>query len=82
VLLIGFHHAVELAQSMSASGQAAPGPTIWGIWLIFVSLCSWLFLSSLKRPGDTPITRAVATVNAAVNRVRDLFAPDPAGATP
>ena len=82
VLLIGFHHAVAFAQSLASSGQVAPGPTIWGIWLIFVSLCSWLFLSSLKRPGDTPITRAVATVNAAVNRVRDLFAPDPAGATP
>ncbi len=81
VLLIGFHHATQMAQGLAQTGQAAPGPAIWGIFLVFVGLCTWLFLASLKRPGDTPITRAVAAVDEGVHWVRDLFAQEPAGAT-
>ncbi len=81
VLLIGFHHAIQMAQSLAQTGRAPPGPTIWGIALVFVSICLWLFLSSLKRPGDTPITRAVAAIGDAVQWARELFAQEPVGAT-
>ena len=81
VLLIGFHHAVQMAQSLAQTGQASPGPTIWGLFFGFISLCTWLFVASLKRPGDTPITRAVAAVDEAVHWLRDLFAQEPVGAT-
>jgi lipopolysaccharide export system permease protein len=79
VLLIGFHHAVDMTQNLAQTGHAPPS-AIWGIWLVFISLCSWLFVSSLKRPGDTPITRAVAAIDEWVHWLRDLFAPDPAKA--
>ena len=81
VLLIGFHHAVQLAQSLSDTGKLEPGPTIWGIFFFFAGLCSWLFFSSLKRPGDTPITRAVGALGDIVYRIRQLFASEPVGAT-
>jgi lipopolysaccharide export system permease protein len=81
VLLIGFHHSIQFVQSMAQTGRAPPGPAIWGIFAGFVSLCFWLFLSSLKRPGDTPITRAVAAVGDAVSWARELFAQEPMGAT-
>lgn len=81
VVLIGFHHAISLAQSLAATGRAEPGPAIGGIALVFVCICLWLFLSSLKRPGDTPITRAVSAINDLVHWARELFAQDPAGAT-
>ncbi len=81
VLLIGFHHATATAQSLAQTGQSPPGPTIWGIFFVFTGLCTWLFLASLKRPGDTPITRAVAAVDEAVHWLRDLFAQEPVGAT-
>jgi lipopolysaccharide export system permease protein len=77
VVLIGFHHAVDMTQNLAQSGRAPPGPSIWGIYFVFIGLCSWLFLSSLRRPGDTPITRAVATVDAGVHWLRDLMAPEP-----
>jgi lipopolysaccharide export system permease protein len=80
VLLIGFHHGIQLAESMVQTGQAMPS-AIWVIFGVFASLCCWLFLSSLKRPGDTPITRAVAAIGDAVHWVRDLFAQEPMGAT-
>ena len=76
VLLIGFHQAVGLTQNLARAGSIPAGPSIWTIYLVFVSLCTWLFFSSLKRPGDTPITRAVATVDAGVHWVREMFAHD------
>ena len=81
LLLVGFHHSIQFAQSMAQTGRAQPGPIIWGIFGIFLVLCFWLFLSSLKRPGDTPITRAVGAVSDAVSWVRELFAQEPMGAT-
>ena len=81
VVLIGFHHAVSLAQSLAATGQVEPAPAIGGLEVVFVAICLWLFLSSLKRPGDTPITRAVAAIGELVHWARELFAHEPAGAT-
>jgi len=81
VLLIGFHHGVQLTQSLAANGKLST-IVIWAIYAVFVGLCSWLFLSSLERPGDTPITRVVSSVGDLVHRIRDLFAREPAGAAP
>ena len=60
---------------------AEAGPAIWTLYFVFTGLCTWLYLSSLKRPGDTPITRAVSALDAGVHRIRDLFAQEPQGAT-
>jgi lipopolysaccharide export system permease protein len=79
VLLIGFHHAVQLTQSLAENGKLSPA-LIWGIFAVFAGLCSWLYLSSLQRPGDTPITRAVGAVGDLANRIRDLFAREAVGA--
>ena len=81
ILLVGFHHAVQMATSVAYTGQGSAGPAVWGLYFVFTGLSSWLFLFSLKRPGDTPITRAVMTLDAAVQRVRNLFAQEPQGAT-
>lgn len=81
VLLIGFHHAIQMAQSLSLTGRAEPGPAIWGIAAVFVGICFWMFASSLRRPGDTPITRAVSAIDDAVHWARELFAQEPVGAT-
>jgi lipopolysaccharide export system permease protein len=81
LLLVSFHHGIQFAQSLAQTGQAQPGPAIWGIFTVFVALCFWLFLTSLRRPGDTPITRAVAAVSDAVAWVRELFTQEPMGAT-
>ena len=81
VVLGGFHHAIQMAQSLAITGRADPGLAIGGIALVFVSICLWLFFSSLKRPGDTPISRAVGAIGDAVHWARELFAQEPAGAT-
>ncbi len=81
VVLIGFHHAIQMAQSLAITGRVEPGPAIGGIAVVFIAICLWLFLSSLKRPGDTPITRAVVAIGDAVHWARELFAHEPSGAT-
>jgi len=81
VLLIGFHHGMGTVQGLAWTGRLPPGPAIWGVFVLFTALSSWLFLSSLKRPGETPITRAVGRVGDAVLWARELFAREPMGAT-
>ena len=81
VVLIGFHHAISMAQGLATTGQVEPGPAIGGISAVFIGICLWLFFSSLKRPGDTPITRAVAAIGDLVHWARELFAQEPVGAT-
>jgi lipopolysaccharide export system permease protein len=81
LLLVSFHHGIQFAQSLAQTGQAQPGPAIWGIFTVFIGLCFWLFLTSLRRPGDTPITRAVSAVSDAAAWARELFAQEPMGAT-
>jgi lipopolysaccharide export system permease protein len=81
LLLVSFHHGIQFAQSLAQTGQAQPGPAMGGIFSVFVALCFWLFLTSLRRPGDTPITRAVAAVSDAAAWVRELFTQEPMGAT-
>lgn len=80
VLMIGFHHLIQMMQGLATNGQVDPR-VIWAIYGGFSALCVWLFLMSLKRPGDTPITRAVGAIGEAVAWVRELFAQEPMGAT-
>ena len=79
VLLIGFHHAVQLTQALATQGKLSTW-LIWGIYAVFTGFCTWLFLSSLQRPGDTPITRAMAAVSDFIHRIRDMFGREPEGA--
>ncbi len=80
VLMIGFHHTIQMIAGLAQNGQADPR-AIWGVYAGFTLLSLWLFLSSLKRPGDTPITRTVAAIGDVVHWARELFSQDPVGAT-
>ncbi len=73
VLLIGFHHGVQMAQSLAQTGRVDPALAIWPVYFVFIGICTWLFLASLKRPGDTPITRAVGHIATFVHWLRGLF---------
>ncbi len=81
VLLIGFHHGMSTIQGLAQTGRVPAAPAIWGLFALFTSLCLWLFLSSLRRPGETPITIAVGRLGDLVHWARALFAREPVGAT-
>jgi lipopolysaccharide export system permease protein len=56
VILVAFHHGVTLCKSFADNGQLDAALTLGGMYVFMVGFSLWLFLSSRKRPGDTPIS--------------------------
>ena len=56
VMLVAFHHGVTLCKSLAASGKTSPLVSIGGLFVGMTALALWLFLSSRRRPGETPIS--------------------------
>ncbi|MGH6986961.1 MAG: LptF/LptG family permease [Caulobacteraceae bacterium] len=56
VILVAFHHGVSLCKSFAESGRVEPLVSIGGIFLAMAVFTLWLFLSSRRRPGETPIS--------------------------
>jgi lipopolysaccharide export system permease protein len=54
--LLGFHHAVQFGESLGDTGRADPILAVWGPFLLFGTLCVWLFTQSRERPGQNPLT--------------------------
>ena len=63
VLLVAFHHGVTLCKSFAQKGAVDPLLAIGGIFVVMLTLGFWLFLSSRKRPGDTPISGFLSRVD-------------------
>jgi lipopolysaccharide export system permease protein len=56
VILVAFHHGITLGKSFADSGQIDPLLAIGSLYLMFVVFALWLFMSSRRRPGETPLT--------------------------
>jgi lipopolysaccharide export system permease protein len=56
VALVAFHHGVTLAKNFGGNGKAPPLLILGAVFLVFVGFCLWMFFSSRKRPGETPIS--------------------------
>jgi lipopolysaccharide export system permease protein len=57
VVMVSFHHGLQLARGLAVSGTLSPELAVGGIFFGFAAFAVWLFLSSLDRPGDTPLSR-------------------------
>jgi lipopolysaccharide export system permease protein len=66
LLLLAFQHMLQLGLSLANSGRAAPGPAIGIPFAVFAAICIGTFVTSRKRPGETPI-------GLFAERVGDLF---------
>jgi lipopolysaccharide export system permease protein len=56
VVLVGFHHAVTLCKSFADAGRVDPLVAMGAIFTLMAGFAVWLFLSSRRRPGETPIS--------------------------
>lgn|GEM_PF-214826 len=56
LVLICFHHGVEVLRSMGALGKIDPLVGVGGLFVAFATFILWLFFGSLKRPGETPLS--------------------------
>jgi lipopolysaccharide export system permease protein len=75
LVLVTFHHSVTLMKSFADEGVLNPIIGMSALYLILLSFGLWLFLSSRKRPGDTPIS-------AFLHRFDGLFERRPRAAQP
>jgi lipopolysaccharide export system permease protein len=67
--LLGFHHAVQFGESLGDTGRADPSLAVWGPFLAFALLCTWLFTQSRERPGQNPLTYLFDKIGDAVDAV-------------
>jgi lipopolysaccharide export system permease protein len=56
VILVAFHHGITLAKGFAADGLLDPLAAMGGLFLTLAGAAFWLFLSSRRRPGETPIS--------------------------
>lgn len=63
--LMALNQALQFGESLTESGRAAPLLAVWMPLALFGVLGAWLFRSSLRWPGDNPISRAVSGIEGA-----------------
>ena len=68
VLLVAFHHGITLCKSFADRGKVDPLFSIGGLFLAMTALAFWLFLSSRRRPGETPISGFLSRMEALLQR--------------
>jgi lipopolysaccharide export system permease protein len=68
VVLVSFHHGVAMAKNLAAQCDADPLIAIGGLFAVFAAFCFWLFFSS-KRPGQTPISGLLETMQAVFEKL-------------
>jgi lipopolysaccharide export system permease protein len=68
VVLVAFHHGVTLTENFAASGAINPLLGMGGIFAMIAGFGLWLFLSSRRRPGETPISGLFLRIEALIER--------------
>jgi len=66
LLLLALHHGVQFGESLAQTGHVPAAVAVWTPLAVFAVLSGWLFGSSLKSPGDNPVTRTVASIERAL----------------
>jgi lipopolysaccharide export system permease protein len=54
--LIAFHHLLQFGQSLAEQGVAPAYASVGLPTVLFAAICLFMFLSSRKRPGETPLS--------------------------
>lgn len=75
VLMLLFHHGLQLGESLAESGKVNALAGVWTPWLLFAALCGYIYSQSLSRPGDNPVTRAVSAIEDAVAAIVSRLRP-------
>jgi lipopolysaccharide export system permease protein len=70
VLLLAFHHLIQLGQGLAETGRVPAGLAVGAPFLAFATICFVVFFTSRKRPGETPIGLAMEHISAAISRMR------------
>ncbi len=72
VLLLGFHHMLQLGESLGDTGLMPPIIAVWLPFALLAGIAITLFRSSRERPGENFFTRAVIVVSQATDRLHHM----------
>jgi lipopolysaccharide export system permease protein len=70
-ILLLYEHSIEFGQSIADTTDVSPTIAVWTPFAVFTALCTWLFLGSRKRPGETPFTLILDRMSDAAGAIRD-----------
>jgi lipopolysaccharide export system permease protein len=70
LLLLAFHHLIQLGQSLAKSGRIHPEVSVGLPVAVFTAICFTVFITSRKRPGETPIGRLMEVLSRLAARLR------------
>ena len=70
LLLLAFHHLLQLGEGLAATGRAPAELAVGGPFVVFALIAFSVFYSSRKRPGETPTSRAMEAIASALARFR------------
>ncbi len=70
LLLLAFHDLVQIGEGLAATGRATAGLAIGLPFFGLAAIAILVFVTSLKRPGDTPIGRLMEHISILVARFR------------
>lgn len=70
ILLLAFFHSIQLGQGLAATGRASAELAVGGPFFTFAAIAFGVFLTSVRRPGETPIGRAMEHVSNVMARLQ------------
>lgn len=70
VLLLAFHHLIQLGQGLAATGRMTAEVAVGAPFFGLAAIAIVVFITSRKRPGDTPIGRLMEHISVWVARIR------------
>ncbi len=73
VILLLYHHAVQLGESLADLGRADPLYSLWGPFTVFAIGCGALFASTERRPGTNPFEALFERVEGITRHLRRLL---------
>jgi lipopolysaccharide export system permease protein len=72
VLLLAFQHGLLFGEGLADAGKAPALLSVGTPFLLFTGFCTWMFLGSRRRPGETPISKFVAGIGDVIENVRRM----------
>ena len=70
ILLLAFHHVIQLGQSFASTGRVSPEIGVGAPAAVFATICLVVFFTSRKRPGETPVGRLMEHLAVLAQRLR------------
>jgi lipopolysaccharide export system permease protein len=68
VILVAFHHGVTLCKSFASAGKVDPLLATGSLFCVMTLFGIWLFASSRRRPGETPISGLFSRIETLLDR--------------